>query len=184
MFYLIPISVLAYKYRLNIGYYFMKTYSYFEILYNRWYNRFYFNPEYKLWVDGKLVKNPKEIRNLSQEEHHYEIESTHKGRHYILPGTNLEKMMDYLENIDNHLDRSSGSKVYKWISAVDEKENCYLDNVKKYSGPLGDFYSHHPDVHLEYGHLIWTRDKKIQITDFRIDTYDLVASSVEQKIVL
>jgi len=61
MLYLIPMSILAYKHRNYIGYYLLKTYSYFEIQYNRWYKSIYINPDYTFFINGKLIQSQDEI---------------------------------------------------------------------------------------------------------------------------
>ncbi len=191
MFYLIPISILAYKYRTNIGYYLMKSYSYMEIVYYRWYNKYYMNPDYKLFINGKQIYEKGDIHRyssseLGNEEIVYEIEYTYKNKFYRLASKNLDKILDYLDNIDNNVDTNeqNSKKIYKWISALDEDGNCYLDLVKKYSGPLGDFYSQNDELEFMYNHIGWLKDKKITITDFRLDMYILDGHKENEKIKL
>jgi len=178
MFYLIPISILTYKYRMNIGYYFMKSYSYLEIQYNRWYNNYYLNPNYKLYINGALVNDNKDIYHYTSSEKgeenlNYEIEYIYKNKLYRILGNNLEILLDFVENIDNYMKSNVDNKIFRWISAFDEDNNCYLDIVKKYSGPLGDFYGNIYNLECYSKHFEWLKDKKITLIDFRLDEYIL-----------
>lgn len=182
MFYLIPISILAYKYRIHIGYYFMKSYSYLEIHYNRWYNNYYLNPNYKLYINGTQVCNDSDIYRYSrseigEENLKYEIEYVYKNKVYRIVGNNLENLLDYVENIDSYMNSNVDSKIYRWISALDEDNKCYLDLVKKYSGPLGDFYGNISNIESYSKQLEWLNGKKVTITDFRLDEYVLHGKS-------
>jgi hypothetical protein len=176
MFYLIPISILAYKHRASIGYYLLRTVSYMEILYNRWYNMCYLHPDYKLFINGKQINDKNEIQPNNSEnnnELNYEIEYTYKNRMYRLMGNNLEKLLNYLDNINKHMDitENNSKKMFRWISALDEDGKCYLDLVKKYGGPLGDFYTQSSDFEIFSNNISWLKGKKIVITDFRLDEY-------------
>ena len=191
MLYLIPISLLAYKYRTYLGYYLMRTYSYLEIYYNRWYNKYYFNPDYKLFINGKQITDSNDIHRYSGDElgeqRIYTVEYIYKNKFYRVMGENLDKLLDYIENIDTHLnwDENKPIKVYKWISAEDDEGNCYLENVRKYAGSLGDFYIHAKDlIEVEYGYFYWLNGKKITLTDFRCDTFELDSSKKGEKVKL
>ena len=178
MFYLIPISILAYKHRASIGYYLLRTVSYMEILYNRWYNMCYLHPDYKLFINGKQINDKNEIQANNSEnnnELNYEIEYTYKNRMYRLMGNNLEKLLNYLDHINNHMDitENNSKKMFRWISALDEDGKCYLDLVKKYGGPLGDFYTQSSNFEIFSNNISWLKVKKIVITDFRLDEYVL-----------
>ena len=180
MFYLIPISILAYQNRASIGYYLIRTVSYMEIIYNRWYNMCYLNPDYKLFINGKQIIDKNEIQSNNSSESAneliYEIEYNYKNKLYRLMGNNLEKLLNYLDNINEHMDitESNSKKIYKWISALDENGKCYLDLVKKYGGPLGDFYTQSSDqLEIFSNNISWLKGKKIVITDFRLDEYVL-----------
>jgi hypothetical protein len=178
MFYLIPISILAYKHRMNIGYYFLKSYSYLDILYNRWYNKYYLNPAYKLFINGTQICNDGDIHRYSRSEigndnFRYEIEYLYKNKLYRICGTNLETLLDYVDNIDINVSSNKDNKVYKWISALDEDNICYIELVKKYSGPLGDFYGNLSNIDEYINHIDWIKGKKVKITDFRLDEYIL-----------
>ena len=178
MFYLIPISILAYKHRASIGYYLLRTVSYMEILYNRWYNMCYLHPDYKLFINGKQINDKNEIQPNNSEnnnELNYEIEYTYKNRMYRLMGNNLEKLLNYLDHINNHMDitENNSKKMFRWISALDEDGKCYLDLVKKYGGPLGDFYTQSSNFEIFSNNISWLKVKKIVITDFRLDEYVL-----------
>jgi hypothetical protein len=181
MFYLIPISILAYNHRASIGYYLIRTFSYMEIIYNRWYNMCYLHPDYKLFINGKQIIDKNEIQSNNSSENVneliYEIEYTYKNKMYRLMGNNLEKLLNYLENINEYMDitENNSKKIYKWISALDEDGKCYLDSVKKYGGPLGDFYTQSSADQLEIfsNNISWLKGKKIVITDFRLDEYIL-----------
>ena len=100
MFYLIPISILAYNHRASIGYYLIRTFSYMEIIYNRWYNMCYLHPDYKLFINGKQIIDKNEIQSNNSSENVneliYEIEYTYKNKMYpyyiylvlkVVPGT-------------------------------------------------------------------------------------------------
>jgi hypothetical protein len=187
MFYLIPITILAYKYRLNIGYYLMKSYSYLEIQYYRWYNKYYLNPGYKLFINGEQIYDKGDIHCYSQseidgEELVYEIEYIYKNKIYRINGNDLEKILDYLDKIDSNV--NNPKKIYRWISATDTHGNCYLELVKKYSGPLGDFYNHTDDIEICYKYTGWLKDKTIKITDFRLDEYILDGTKINNNIKL
>lgn len=186
MYYIIPISILTYKYRKYCGYYVLKAYSYFEILYNKWYNFACINPSYKLFLNGNLIIDIKEdIDKFSiQENNIYEIEYSYKNRIYRIVGENLEELIEYLNNINKKLDCKNGEmtpKVYKWISAIDENGINYLEIVKKYSGPIGDFYNN-GGLKCKIKYLNWLKDKKIIITDFRMDEYVLNGDHREEYI--
>ena len=186
MYYIIPISILTYKYRKYCGYYVLKAYSYFEILYNKWYKFACINPSYKLFLNGNLIVDIKEdIDKFSiQENNIYEIEYSYKNRLYRIVGENLEELIEYLNNINQKLDCKNGEmtpKVYKWISAIDENGNNYLEIVKKYSGPIGDFYNN-GGLKCKIKYLNWLKDKKIIITDFRMDEYVLDGDHREEYI--
>lgn len=191
MLYLIPISLLAYKYRTHVGYYLMRTYSYLEIYYNRWYNRYYFNPDYKLFINGKQISDSNDIHRYSRnelgEQCIYTVEYLYRNKPYRIVGENLDILLDYIENIETHVntDEDKPRKVYKWISAEDEEGNCYLETVKKYSGPLGDFYQHAGEnIQTNHDYLYWLNSKRISITDFRCDTYELDHKKKGEKIKL
>jgi hypothetical protein len=190
MFYLIPITILAYKHRMNIGYYLMKSYSYLEIVYNRWYNKYYLNPDYKLYVNGNIISNMEDIHRYTKNEIDnkdllFEIEYLYKNKFYRIVGNNLEKLLDYLEKIDEYIKLNTDTnKIYRWISAVDDDNNCYLDLVKKYSGPLGDFYGHVSEIDIYHHNLEWLKDKKIRIINFRLDEYILDGTCKYQKVKL
>ena len=191
MFYLIPITILAYKYRLNIGYYLMKSYSYFEIQYYRWYNKYYMNPGYKLFINGEQIYDKGDIHFYSHSEIDgkelvYEIEYIYKNKFYRINGNNLKKLLDYLDKIDMYVysNVDNPKKIYRWISATDTHGNCYLELVKKYGGPLGDFYNHTEDVEIFYKYTVWLKDKTIKITDFRLDEYILDGTKINNKIKL
>jgi hypothetical protein len=190
MFYLIPITILAYKYRMNIGYYALKSYSYLEILYYRWYNKFYMNPDYKLFINGNQVCNDKDIHRYSRSEIGednllYEIEYIYKNKFYRIVGNNFSKLLDYLEKIDDYINANINNKqIYRWISAQDEDNNCYLELVKKYAGPLGDFYNHASDIEIYSSQLDWLKGKIIRITDFRLDEYILDGNKMNDLIKL
>lgn len=181
MFYLIPISILAYKHRSSIGYYLMRSASYMEIIYNRWYNMYYLNPDYKLFINGKQLIDKTEILKHSSFENVsnelvYEIEYIYKNKMYRLMGNNLEKLLNYLEKINEHMDitENNSKKIYRWIAALDKDGKCYLELIKKYGGPLGDFYTQSADqLEIRYDHLGWLKWKKIVLTDFRLDEYVL-----------
>ena len=178
MFYLIPITILAYKYRMNIGYYFMKSYSYLEILYNRWYNKYYLSSDYKLFINGQQISNDEDIYRYSRSEIgednlRYEIEYVYKNKLYRIFGDNLEFLLDYVDNIDMFMNSNIDNKVYRWISALDEHNVCYLELVKKYSGPLGDFYGNLSNIDAYINQIDWIKGKKVTITDFRLDEYIL-----------
>ena len=189
MLYLIPISLLAYKYRTQVGYYLMRTYSYLEIYYNRWHNYYYLNPDYKLFINGKLVTDSSDIKRYSRDELGeqciYTVEYIYRNKPYRIIGDNLDKLLDYIENIETNInwDEDKKTKVYKWISAEDADGNCYLDLLKKYSGPLGDFYQHAGEsINTNHGHLYWLNGKKITITDFRCDMYELDQTRKDEKV--
>jgi hypothetical protein len=195
MFYLIPISILAYKHRASIGYYLIRTVSYMEILYNRWYNMCYLHPDYKLFINGKQIIDKNEIQSNSSSENDndndneliYEIEYTYKNKMYRLIGNKLEKLLNYLENINEHMDitESNSKKIYKWISSFDEDGKCYLDLVKKYGGPLGDFYTQSSnELEIFTNNISWLKGKKIVITDFRLDEYVLNGTIENERIKL
>ncbi len=187
MYYIIPISILTYKYRNYCGYYLLKTYSYFEIIYNKWYNFSYINPNYKLFLNGNLILDTKEdINKYSNENNNYEIEYSYKNRLYRIVGENLDELIEYLNNINHKLDSKNiemTPKIYKWISANDEEGNNYLEIVKKYSGPIGDFYNN-SGLRIKTKNLEWLKDKKIVITDFRMDEYILDGTNYDQFISL
>jgi hypothetical protein len=88
-------------------------------------------------------------------------------------GNNLEKLLNYLDNINKHMDitENNSKKMFRWISALDEDGKCYLDLVKKYGGPLGDFYTQSSDFEIFSNNISWLKGKKIVITDFRLDEY-------------
>lgn len=174
MFYLIPMSILAYNHRNNIGYYILKTYSYLEIQYNRWYKSVYYNPEYKFFINGKQIDTPDELsKNEITPDTRFEIEYPYKNKSYRIAGKNIQKIIDFLDNKDDHFnsDERNPKKVYRWIAAVDENNSCYLDVVKKYAGPNGNFYL--PEYETETECLEWLKNKKLIITDFRLDEYVL-----------
>ena len=187
MYYIIPISILTYKYRKYCGYYLLKTYSYFEILYNKWYNFSYINPNYKLYLNGNLIINIKEdVDKFSNDNNIFEIEYSYKNRLYRIVGENLEELIEYLNTIDTKLDCKNGEmtpKIYKWISANDQEGNNYLDILKKYSGPIGDFYNHN-NFKIKIKNMEWLKDKKIVITDFRMEEYILDGQNYESFISL
>ena len=123
MFYLIPISILAYKHRTSIGYYLMRTASYMEIVYNRWYNMYYLNPDYKLFINGKQIIDKNEILKYSSSENGsnelvYEIEYIYKNKIYRLMGNDLEKLLNYLEKMNEHMDitENNSKKIWGLIS--------------------------------------------------------------------
>jgi len=182
MYYIIPISILTYKYRNYCGYYLLKGYSYLEILYNKWYNLSCINPDYKLFINGNLINNINEdIEKYSKEYNTYEIEYLYKNRSYRIVGENLEQLLEYLNNINNILDCRNGEmtpKIYKWISAVDNEGNNYLELLKKYSGPIGDFYNN-GGISCKIKNIYWLKEKKIIITDFRMDEYILDGTNSE-----
>lgn len=191
MFYLIPITILAYKQRLNICYYLMKSYSYLEIQYYRWYNKYYMNPSYKLFINGEQIYDKGDIHCYSHsqidgQELIYEIEYVYKNKFYRINGNDLEKLLNYLDKIDIYADSTvdNSKKIYRWISATDTDGNCYLELVKKYSGPLGDFYNHTGDIEIFYKNTVWLKDKTIKITDFRLDEYILDGTKINNKIKL
>ncbi len=188
MYYIIPISILTYKYRKYCGYYLLKGYSYLEIIYNKWYKFSCINPNYKLFLNGNLITDMKEdINKFSNDENNtYEIEYSYKNRLYRIVGENLEELLEYLNNINQKLDCKNGEmtpKVYKWISANDEKGNNYLELLKKYSGPIGDFYNN-GGLRCKIKNIDWLKDKKIIITDFRMDEYILDGTLSEEYIIL
>ena len=74
-------------------------------------------------------------------------------------------------------------KIYKWISANDEAGNNYLELLKKYSGPIGDFYNN-GGIKIKTKNLEWLKGKKIVITDFRMDEYILDGTNNEEFISL
>lgn len=178
-YFLIPISIVAYKYRTNLGYYIMRSYSYLEILYEQCYKHFNVYTDHKLYVNGELVSNESEIKNHlhgvdAEDENIFEIEFNHNNRKYRIVGRDLEKLIAYVENIELNVEKvnKNPNNIYKWISATDHNGNDCLEIVKKYSGPLGDFYKH-IDLEIKTHHLDWVKDKKINLVDFRLDEYTL-----------
>ena len=188
MYYIIPISILTYKYRNYCGYYLLKGYSYLEIIYNKWYNFSYINPSYKLFLNGNLIVDIKnDIGKYSIDDNNiYEIEYSYKNRLYRIVGNDLEELLEYLNNMNQKIDSRNVEmtpKVYKWISANDEQGNNYLELLKKYSGPIGDFYIN-GGIRCKIKNLAWLKDKKIIITDFRMDEYILDGTQTDGFIIL
>jgi hypothetical protein len=186
MLYLIPMSILAYKNRNNIGYYILKTYSYLEIQYNRWYKSIYIDPDYKFFINGQLIQNQEELtKNEFTKDTLFEIEYLKKPKRYRLAGKKRETMIDFLDNKDAifNSDERNPRKIFRWISATDENNNkCYLEQVKKFAGPNGDFYINEYDMEVES--VEWLKNKKLVLTDFRLDEYVLDGTQLNNRIQL
>ena len=169
MYYIIPLGLFAYKYRTQLGYYLLRGYSYIEVLYNRWYNQLYVHPDYRLYFNGEEVTT--NIQTTLGRDGVYELEYNYRNRVYRIPGKKVEDLLDYLEKIDYYCNEENPATVYKWIMAEDEQGNDILDIVKRYAGPLGDFYKYAQPK--EYSEFLPFLNKKITITDFRCDTFEL-----------
>jgi hypothetical protein len=149
------------------------------------------NPDNKLFINGEQIFDKGDIHSyrhsqIDGREQVYEIEYIYKNKIYRINGNDLEKLLNYLDKIDIYADScvDNHKKIYKWISATDNDGNCYLELVKKYSGPLGDFYNHVEDIEIFYKYNVWLKDKTIKITDFRLDEYILDGTKINNKIKL
>jgi hypothetical protein len=174
MFYLIPLSYYAYLYRFTIAEFLLRQYTKVEMSYNRWYKLKYPSTGYKLFINGHEVSNDDLVKKWSSSEigenRIYEIEYVYKNKHYRIGGKQLDQLLDYVENVDEKVAMADTSKTFKWIAAVDDEGNCHLDLIKKLAGPTGDFYKH-AEIDIHPNEISWLKNKKLTITDFRLDEY-------------
>jgi len=188
-------GTLSYLYRYDIATFLLKSYSYCEIYYNQYIdNRPLLSNNYKVYINNKRITNVEDLENHKNSlENKIEIHYEYRNRGYILVGYDLDKMVDYLQNIEKTI---SNLKPYKWIEAeivdpekveIDEEEYLddtdYLSIIKKYSGPTGDFYLHDIDNFGISGKDILDDEKipilknsnlKIILNDFKLDSYEII----------
>jgi hypothetical protein len=157
--------------------FFLKTITRIEMSYNKWYKLKYGNNNYSIYVNNtltdKCVVDYNDMCNI------YTIEYNYKNKVFRIVGKDLVKLTEYVENVEEKLNEQFTHKTYKWISAIDSEENCYLDEIKKLAGPLGDFYAH-AGLNINPNEVDFMVNKKITITDFRLDNFVIDSSEMSK----
>jgi len=128
-------------------------------------------------MNGKPLNKNEHI--TANNQNFFEIEYTYKTKTYSIYGNEITKLLDYVENVNAIIDieYQKKSQIYKWISAVDDNNICFLDIIKKSSGPLGDFYKHYNiDIHSK--HIPDIKGNRILLTNFNLDEYIIEPSSI------
>ena len=133
-------------------------------------------------MNGKPVNKNVDINTLSNSENKqniYEIKYAYNNKFYSIYGNQIKKLLEYVENINLIIEKEMQKKtrIYKWISAEDNNNSCFLDIIKKSSGPLGDFYKHF-NLEINSNNISEIIGKKIILIDYNLDEYTINPSSI------
>jgi len=109
----------------------------------------------------------------------FEIKYTYNNKIYSIFGTQIDKLLDYVENVNSIIEQEYKKKTknYKWISAIDNNNVCHLDIIKRVSGPLGDFYNHN-NIDINFDYILDITENKILLTNYNLDEYIIKPSTV------
>ena len=182
MYYLLPFLFGIYYYRFNVIEFILRTISRIEINYNKWLKINYPCLGNKIYMNGKLINIHDDIKCLKEHSNNkniFEIEYCYNSKFYSIYGCDIEKLLYYVENVNSIIEKEmlNKTRIYKWISAEDDNNTCFLDTIKKASGPLGDFYKHF-GIEMNSNYIAMIKGKKIIITDYNIDEYIIEPSSM------
>lgn len=182
MFYIFPLLFCIYYFRYNLVEFILRTISKVEINYKKWLNLKYPPPSYTIYLNGKPINTNDDIINLNNhtsKQNIFEIKYLYNNKNYSIYGIELKNLLKYVKNVDVIIEKEMLKKpiIYKWISAEDENNICFLDTIKKASGPLGDFYKHYNiDINSDYINDII--GKKIILTNYNLDEFFIKPNSV------
>ena len=175
MYYLLPAVFCIYYFRYNLAEFTLRTISKIQISYEKWLKLKYPQPSYTIYLNGKLINKNDEITALANDiskQNIFEIKYLHNSKKYSIYGVEFKNLLEYVKNIDVIIEKEMVKKtpIYKWISAEDENNICFLDTIKKISGPLGDFYKHY-NININSDHISDILGKKIILTNYNLDEY-------------
>ena len=186
MFYLIPLSFIAYKYRYNISWYLMWTYSFLEMKYVQLTasaDERPSNPQEQL---DRTIASFHASPSLNETLGAYEISYKYMTRPYVIAYSvptegesstvALEKAQEVVQYV-YFVEKGElpPPKQYRWIDATSSfagssaSTESPMTYVKKYGGPFGDFYEF-ADYHLPktlYDRIF----KDVVLTDYKLDEY-------------
>lgn len=180
MIYILPFFLCMYYYRYNIIEFTLRNISTIEIKYQKWLNIKYPQPNYTIYLNNKEINyNNLKYINKFNNTNKFEIKYRYKNKIYSIYSDELNTIKYYVDNIITIIDKEIEKKtpIYKWISAEDEYNNCYLDTIIKSSGPLGDFYKHY-NLNINSDSISDIIGKKIILTDYNLDNYIISPSNM------
>lgn len=175
MFYLIPLSFLAYKYRYQLSWYLMWSYSFLEMKY------------IQLTVGSKkssetyldnTIASFSTSSSLNRSFDIYEISFKYMNRPCVVAyeasseeeqKVEIEKAQDVVQYV-YFIEKGElpPPKQYRWIDATSSDEDI-MGHVKRYSGPFGDFYEF---ADYRIPKTLYDRFfKDVILTDYKLDEY-------------
>ena len=182
MYFLIPLLASSYYFRYTLLEYILRSISKIEINYNKWYRIKYPTIGYDIYMNRKLLNKNEHIpiiTSIYNNDTIFEIKYTYNNKIYSIFGNKIDKLLDYVENVNSiiELEHQKKTKNYKWISAIDNNNVCYLDIIKRVSGPLGDFYNH-TDIDINSDYILDITENNILLTNYNLDEYTIKPSTV------
>jgi|688.fasta_scaffold287732_3 hypothetical protein len=182
MYYLLPFLFGIYYYRYTLVEFILRTISQIEINYNKWLKINYPHLGYKIYKNGNPIHINDDITTLTSncnKQDIFEIEYIYNNKIYSVYGSEIAKLIEYVKNVNSIIENETRKKtrIYKWISAEDENNICVLEIIKKYSGPLGDFYKHF-NIDVNSNYISEIKGKNIVLIDYNIDEYRIEPSSL------
>jgi hypothetical protein len=182
MYFLLPFLFGIFYFRYSLLEFILRSTARVQINYNKWLNLKYPCLDYKIFINGKITDKNVDIKTLhanSNKENIFEIQYPFNNKFYSIYGNEIQKLLDYVENINSIIEKEMQKKtpIYKWISAEDTDNVCFLDSIKKSSGPLGDFYKHY-NIEMNSNYIANIKGKKITLIDFNLDEYIIEPSSI------
>lgn len=177
MFYLIPLSLLAYKYRYQLSWYLMWSYSFLEM-------------KYVQLTTGTTSSIAKPLDNtiasfsassvLNEDLGIYEIPYKYMNRPYVVAydakseeeqKVEIEKAQEVVQYVF-FIEKGElpPPKQYRWIDVTcNSGTEDTTSLVKKYSGPFGDFYEF---ADYRIPKTLYERFfKDVVLTDYKLDEY-------------
>ena len=182
MYFLIPLLATSYYFRYTLLEYILRSISKIEINYNKWYRIKYPTIGYDIYMNRKLLNKNEHIPIITytyDNDTIFEIKYTYNNKIYSIFGKKIDKLLDYVENVSSiiELEHNKKTKNYKWISAFDNNNVCYLDIIKQVSGPLGDFYNHN-NIDINSDYIFNISGNKILLTNYNLDEYIIKPSTL------
>jgi len=180
MIYILPFFLCIYYYRYSLAEVLLRTITKIEINYNKWLLLKYPQPPFSIFFNNQQINynDALKLTNKLSNNSFYEIRYLYNTKIYSIYGSELNNLLYYVNNVNKLISKEFEKKtrIYKWISAEDINNNCYLDTIKKVSGPLGDFYKHY-NLNINSDFISDILDKKILLTDYNLDEFTILPSS-------